>query len=247
MFYRNRYLIKRGLIPQKRVELALETVWSAASKPPSIVRGAPETYGTEEAKKAGWAARDIGADMLSFVPGEPGESEVWKIAEQLLGSDLIMPDPQLPARPTNSGGARACGRRTRGVYNTLPRNEPKPDDFFPGGAHQEGHPFQLGVVAYVAPVVPDGGGFHVWPRSHRMLWKTLLKEYSSPGDGKGGTDTGPDMKLMSYEQTMDVIRMQQPVEFVGGGGDVLFWHHRLCESSHRAQLQTSPWQSDHIA
>ena len=83
-------------------------------------------------------------------------------------------------------------------------------------------------LAYVAPVVPDGGGFHVWPKSHRMLWKTLLKEYSSAGDGKGGTDTGPDTKLMNYEQTMDVIRAQQPVEFSGVGGDVLFWHHRLC-------------------
>ena len=76
----------------------------------------------------------------------------------------------------------------------------------------------------------------MWPKSHRMLWKTLLKEYSSPGDGKGGTDTGPDMKLMNYEQTMDVLRMQQPVEFTGVGGDVLFWHHRLCESSHVAHL-----------
>ena len=63
-----------------------------------------------------------------------------------------------------------------------------------------------------------------------MLWKSLLKEYSSPGDGKGATDTGPDMKLMSYEQTMDVIRAQQPVEFTGVGGDCLFWHHRLCAS-----------------
>lgn len=231
------YLIKRGLIPQERVEVALETVWSAGSKPPSIIRGVPETYGTDEAKAAGWAARDIGADMLSFVPGKPFESEVWKIAEQLLGPDLIMPDPTLPARPTTSGGARACGRRTRGVYNTLPRNEPKPHGFFPGGCHQEGHPFQLGVVAYVAPVVPDGGGFHVWPRSHRMLWKTLLKEYSSPGDGKGGTDTGPDMKLLNYEQTMDVIRAQQPVEFTGVGGDVLFWHHRLCQYTQRSHLQ----------
>ena len=154
---KSRYLIKRGLIPQERVDAALETVWSAGSKPPSIIRGVPQTYGTDEAKKAGWAARDIGADMLTFVPGKPFESEVWEIAEQLLGPDLIIPDPTLPARPTRSGGARACGRRTRGVYNTLPRNEPKPDDFFPGGCHQEGHPFQLGVVAYVAPVVPDGG------------------------------------------------------------------------------------------
>lgn len=172
--------------------------------------------------------------MLEFLPGKPFESEVCQIAVQLLGPDLVLPDPDLPARSTSSGGARACGLRTRGVYNTLPKWEPKPDDFFPGGAHQEGHPFQLGAVAYVAPVVADGGGFHVvscpgtafphsafcrrwnssssdrspagsgssssqWPKSHRMLWKTLIKEYSSPGDGKGGTDTGPDMKLMNCE------------------------------------------------
>ena len=99
--------------------------------------------------------------MLAFLPGKPFESEICQIAVQLLGPDLILPDPALPARSTSSGGARACGRRTRGVYNTLPKWEPKPDDFLPGGAHQEGHPFQLGVVAYVAPVVPDGGGFHI--------------------------------------------------------------------------------------
>jgi hypothetical protein len=32
-------------------------VWSAPSKPPTIVRDAPETFGTDEAKKTGWAAR----------------------------------------------------------------------------------------------------------------------------------------------------------------------------------------------
>jgi hypothetical protein len=82
--------------------------------------------------------------MLAFVPGKPFESEVCQIAVQLLGPDLILPDPDLPARTTSSGGARACGRRTRGDYHTLPKWEPKPEDFIQGGAHQEGHPFQLG-------------------------------------------------------------------------------------------------------
>eukprot|EP01051_Picozoa_sp_SAG22_P007141 SAG22_NODE_492_length_9824_cov_12.256864_12_plen_201_part_00 len=158
------FLVKRGLIPPERCASALETVWSSPSKPPSIARGDPSTYGTEDARTHGWAARDIAPDMIQFLPGVPGESEVWAIAEQLLGPDLIQPDPEMPVRPTSSGGARACGRRTRGVYNTLPN--PKQERFSKGrGAHQEGHPFQLGVVGYVAPVVPDGGGFHVRARA----------------------------------------------------------------------------------
>jgi ectoine hydroxylase-related dioxygenase (phytanoyl-CoA dioxygenase family) len=33
------------------------------------------------------------------------------------------------------------------------------------------------------------------------------------------------------EQTMDAIRSMQPVEFSGVGGDVMFWHHRLCHAA----------------
>ena len=61
------YLIKRGLIPQDRVTAALETVWSAPSKPTSIVRDAPETFGTDEAKKTGWAARNYTSNLPSLV------------------------------------------------------------------------------------------------------------------------------------------------------------------------------------
>ena len=218
LFKTEGFLVKRGLIPQACVHRALERVWAADSKPPTLVRGKPETYCTEAARQHGWAARDIGAQMLDFLPGEPRQSEVWAIAEQLLGSDLIMPDPTLPARPTQSGGARAVGRRTRGVYNTLPGLPESERHSKDHGCHQEGHPFQLGVVGYVAPVPVDGGGFHVWPRSHRMLWRKVLKEYSSPGDGKGSTDTAAELRAMSYAQTMEIVRLQEPFEFVGGPG-----------------------------
>eukprot|EP01051_Picozoa_sp_SAG22_P007142 SAG22_NODE_492_length_9824_cov_12.256864_13_plen_139_part_00 len=67
--------------------------------------------------------------------------------------------------------------------------------------------------------------------SHRLLWKKVLREYSSAGDGKGGTDTGPDVKLSSYSDVMDKIRQMEPYEFVGEPGDCLFWHHRLCHSA----------------
>eukprot|EP01045_Picozoa_sp_COSAG04_P012444 COSAG04_NODE_838_length_9963_cov_6.375912_5_plen_229_part_00 len=146
------------MIPAEQVERALEVVWAAGSKPPSIVRGRPETYGTPEARESGWSARDIATELMDFLPGPVGESAVWAAAEQLLGPELIRPDATLDARPTSSGGARACGRRPRGVYNTLPTDGlEKPADFWPGGCHQEGHPFQLGVVGCVDRIVPDGG------------------------------------------------------------------------------------------
>ena len=91
------------------------------------------------------------------------------------------------------------------------------------------------------------GGFHVWPRSHRLLWKKVLREYSTVGDGTNGgaRDIGQDEVSLSsgdgdgegeeysaeeYEKTMEVIRAQQPVEFTGEGGDVLLCAAPACRS-----------------
>ena len=38
------------------------------------------------------------------------------------------------------------------------------------GGHNDSHPFQLGVEAYIDDVPPNGGGFMIWPRAHSRLF-----------------------------------------------------------------------------
>ena len=53
----------------------------------------------------------------------------------------------------------------RGIYCTLPYGD-RPEDNL-SGVSVDAHPFHLGAVGYIDDVPPEGGGFTVWPRSHK--------------------------------------------------------------------------------
>jgi hypothetical protein len=130
---------------------ALDALWAADSKPESIERDRPQTHGPLPGG-GGWAARDVGSHpaLLDFIPGRRGASDIMAIAEQLLGSALVEVEDGIPSRlGVGSGGAQSVGIRCRGVYATLPGADPAKRFVGPqsaGGCHNEGHPFQLGVV-----------------------------------------------------------------------------------------------------
>ena len=80
--------------------------------------------------------------------------------------------------------------------------------------HCDGHPFHLGVVGYIDRVEPDGGGLKVWPGSHRRFYYDFEGCYSNE-------------KNEGYERDTEYFDKQAYVEFHGGAGDIVFWHHRL--------------------
>jgi hypothetical protein len=72
------------------------------------------------------------------------------------------------------------GSRARGIYATLP-SPPDAERAPPGpgrGGHNDGHPFQLGVEAYIDDVPPNGGGFQIWPRAHERLFPLYKRQHS---------------------------------------------------------------------
>ena len=84
---------------------------------------------------------------------------------------LLPPLPAAPAPPCqHSRGAEA--RTLPRVQATLP-SPPDHERHPPGpgrGGHNDSHPFQLGVEAYIDDVPPNGGGFMIWPRAHSRLF-----------------------------------------------------------------------------
>jgi ectoine hydroxylase-related dioxygenase (phytanoyl-CoA dioxygenase family) len=85
----------------------------------------------------------------------------------------------------------------------------------PPGCHVDAHPFYLGVVSYIDFVPPGGGGFTVWPKSHRTFFNDFYSRHSYEPTG-------------AYQNDRDWF--SEHGEFAdchGGPGDIVFWHHRI--------------------
>ena len=108
--------------------------------------------------------------------GEPAVMDalpraVLPLVEQLLGSggEVALPAPS-PAVPREDERVW-MPRWSRGIYCTLPGSPPRPADA--NGCHTDSHPLHVGVVGYIDACPPDGGGFRVWPGSHRDFFPTF--------------------------------------------------------------------------
>ena len=128
----------------------------------------------------------------------PRDPTIWSIAEQLLGSGkVVIPD------------------RIRGIYCILPQGD-LPEK--PTTCHTDGHPFHLGVVGYIDDVPPNGGGFTVWPKSHRKLYFNYHSSHrNEPTD--------------QHEKDIAYFNQQTYVDCHGQAGDIVFWHHRLAHAA----------------
>ncbi len=206
-FFRdNGFVVKRNVLDVKLVAKAVDVFWENA--PPSMERDNPETWygpfreeheiddGHSFRRGFRWNFRAIDTEpyMFRLVPEDPN---IVGMAAQLLGPDLSPP------------------KRVRGIYTTLPQRDKTP---LAHHLHVDQHPFHLGVVAYLGTVGPMGGGFRVWPTSHRWFYH----QYDTQHEG-GRPET--------YEETRAFFETQPSIECTGEAGDVVFWHHRLAHTA----------------
>ena len=223
------YVIKRGVMNEALMTEARDRLWEFA--PPELHRHIPSSWVApinpysrnwwpvqkkdgKELSGSGFLSRDgiglsVGSGgligwknrmlgtvdwMVRLLLTDPS---IWGMAEQMLGEgNLAMPD------------------RIRGVACRLPEG-PIPSQSL--GCHTDGHAFNLGVVGFIDDVPRNGGGFTVWPRSHRVLYPHFLTQY-----GEGQTE--------DYAKHLDFLKSQSPVECYGQAGDIVFWHHRLAHA-----------------
>jgi hypothetical protein len=86
------------------------------------------------------------------------------------------------------------------------------------------HEFHLGCVGYVDDCLPEGGGFRVWPGTHRSLWPTFEQAYSqrhedSEWQGQWTDTHGSD----AYIAAIAELKKLEPVDCHGPAGTVVFW------------------------
>lgn len=209
-FFRdNGFLIKRQILKPDLVERAQEAFWLNA--PGRLKRNEPTTWvgpfadeqrvddGTDYRGGHRWNLRHVGDTpwMMDLIPRDP---DIVAMAEQLLGV-----------------GKLRAPHITRGIYTTLPRSD---EDFEPDHLHVDQHPFHLGVVGYLGDVVPNGGGFRVWPSSHQWFYYVFESQYKSE-------------RNEAYDRVRSLFESQPSLECTGGTGDIVFWHHRLAHMAGR--------------
>jgi len=204
-FKENGYLIKRNVLDSDLMARARERMWDGA--PPGVEQDNPVTWigplqaTSQERDNAyggySWKYRELGSEdwMLRLLPKNPS---VWHMAEQLLGKGTLA-EPQ----------------RVRGIYCIMPEGE-IPDRTY--GCHVDGHPFHLGVVGYIDDVPPNGGGFTVWPKSHRTFYYDFFSQYKH--------EPKPE-----HAEHLKSIKQQPYVDCYGNAGDIVFWHHRIGHSA----------------
>ena len=230
-FQENGFLVKRALIDDRQLTVqALELAWnhllqnvpmdsaagtalaeddpsswlspSWAKMPPPPQDGFYE--GRQRIVYSGLTVKlhDIG-DHRVFLDALPNHPRVRKIARHLLGEDL---------RPS---------ARTRGVYAIFPHKDAHQKQISADslGPHSDRVCQQLNVCTYLSEVPPRGGGFTLYPGSHKIMANAHKSESNwSP-------------KPHFREQLTQVAAEITPVEIAASPGDVIFWHGRMVHSS----------------
>lgn len=244
-FKHNGYLIVRGALDKAVCAKVRDRMWESLPDSAGLVRDDPATHVGPFAQSARsldatdvrdgfrWQIRHIGTEALLidlvFNP------RMRSIAECLLGADSLR-TPVVGGSVMGTHGAAWPGgpvdpaldnEGVRGIYCTLPYgDEPREPD----SAHTDGHPFNLGIVGLIHDVPPEGGGFKVWPGSHRRLYPTFVMRYDQPRIPY--YHHLPSYKGIAHTQSYldELERLQadtQAVDCYGRCGDVVFWHHRL--------------------
>ncbi len=179
-----------------------------------------------------WQLRESGTEQ--FMIDLMFCDDLVAAAEDLLGEGMLT-RPTVGGKPMGSEGAAwpggpvdpAIGDGVRGIYFTLPYGEKERE---PDYCHTDGHPFNLGAVGLIDQVLPDGGGFRVWPGSHKRLYPTFQMQYDQPRipyyehlPSYKGLIQSPEYEA----EIKKVFEEIEPVDCWGEEGDVVLWHHRL--------------------
>lgn len=244
-FKTNGYLIIENVLDPRLCARARDRLWAALPQSSRIKRDDPSTYtgpfddadsttdSTDLRQGFRWQVRAAGTEQL--LVDLVFSQSLQSIAEQLLGTGTLRP-PTVDGTPMGSHGPAWPGgpvdpaldnAGARGIYATLPYGD-KPRE--PDACHTDGHPFNLGLVGLIDDVAPDGGGFKIWPGSHRRLYPTFQMQYDQPRipyyehlPSYRGIVHSPEY----LAEIRSVLNDTTPVDCFGKSGDVVLWHHRL--------------------
>ncbi|MGH7963829.1 MAG: phytanoyl-CoA dioxygenase family protein [Candidatus Binatia bacterium] len=206
------YVVKKKVLVPELMRKAVAVMWENMPEhlkrdDPSSWRGAvtdcrgPSTISRKKGKvklrREIWANETLDTLITH-------NDHIFSLVEQLLGQGNV-------SRP----------QRFRGLYPIFPTPEHKNT---PVKAHVDKVTrllrFKVGVVAYLQDVPLHGGGFMVWPGSHRTLY------YEN-----GYIDDNKHLKTKKFREYFRRINNTEPVEIPGEAGDIILFHYCLMHAA----------------
>ena len=219
-FKREGYLAKRGVMDPDLMAQARDYLWEGA--PSRMRRDDPETW-----------VGPFRPDEEDEDPKNQRRGFTWKYREPVHKALL---SEMLPTNPTILGWAEqllgkgevAHPPRVRGIYCKLPM-----------GAHPEEPTVfhvdvlipltpRLGLIGLIAHIPPHGGGFTVWPKSHRAFYGALARPEVTQ---MVANSPSRRERVDGYKEAVAHFNKQPYVDCHGDAGDIFFWHHLLAHSA----------------
>jgi len=195
-FKENGYLILHDLLSQQHVDDARSALWEGLDAD----RDNPDT----------WINAGPRVPVPSSHPAIRAtvmESPVFTIAEELVGKGRLSPAAPGPHLVFPSGESEWTGPghgHLDGYYT--------PTNGVPEGTVGL---FHVGTTIYVEDIVAQGGGFTIWPGTHRQAAE-YFRTHS----------------LLSIQggNSRDAFDLPEPLEVTGRAGTVCFWHGQMIHS-----------------
>ena len=134
--------------------------------------------------------------------------------------DLLPNNPNVREIGERFLGPLKSSERTRGIYALFPDNPTRRQiSSSKLGPHTDRVCQQLNLCTYLSDVKPRGGGFTIYPASHKLMH--FAHVYSA--------NWSPNDQFRKHLQ--NVVESIEPIELVADAGDVIFWHGRLVHSA----------------
>ena len=237
-FKRNGFLVLPGALDRDLVREARETV--AADNTPDSGEGLQAMMDADdedvELDVEGRGVKmfngaDGGVCIASAVEEEPFRTineRVFQYARRLVGDDQLEP-PDASTRIT---------LRFPNEEDLLDPEAEQPSDL---GTHLDGinadsgRLVTIGAAIYVDRVQPRGGGFTVWPGSHRLAGKYFEELDPSEYDEAGGGL--PRWTEDGWDEDGQLRNQFDPIEVSGPPGTVTMWHGHM---EHSGGVSLSP-------
>jgi hypothetical protein len=224
-FKANGYCIKRKLIPEADLAPWREQFWSTMV-PTEVARDEPATF-VDPMRHAGWGLTEE-AEAEAAAAGRANRAYPASYGEHVVNWTKIGGDPDFVeatcAHPrvlrmveSLVGGPVKKPHRNRGTYVHFPRSSENGGL----GPHNDTMPAELFGMVYLDDVPPKSGGTTIWPTSPQKLWECLETEHNC--------GFNPNARYAeTFQHILDTV---EPVEFVGGVGDVIFLHPAMIHSA----------------
>jgi hypothetical protein len=233
-FKRNGFLVIPDCVDITVCQKAVNVIWETVPEQAND----PATWEGQDPRYL--LGRPNGLELTTTQPFEKLLRAVYSYAEALVGKETLASPTWAPDIPClHAGqtlGSHEWIQNHEGMVepilrypeaNTTEAWEPNIPhiDGAPGGLSDTANflPFSIGLTVYLESVPPQGGGFTVWPGSHR----TMTEFFESTSFGE---------YLEQPDQLAD-FNLGHPFEIAGEQGTVVLWHPALAHAGSKNHSQ----------